>query len=252
MTSEHGRDSGLGERGTIAAACSDNCRKMLCSVAQPERAPFWRRLQEDALLSCAIRKSTFPVAPAVEVPASLAALSSVYGLWALLGPGRAACLPRQLSVMAEELPSAQHTGNRRRQTRSLDYRNTQLANELPSSHNEQASKCRQNWWCLLQVGKSSQTSQQGTKLLLKAIKELVLTAAIAVLHSGSCTRGDPIWGRCRPGRPVQRPTRAALLARCLPKARIMRTCRIFKAFLLSWLQRVPQNYPCQLMHSVMK
>ena len=205
-------------------------------------APFWRRLQEDALLSLAIRKSTFPVAPAVEVPASLAALSSVYGLWALLGPGWAACLPRQLSVMAEELPSVQHTSNRRRQTRSLDCHSIQLANEPPSLHNGQASKCRQNCLCLLQVGKSSQACQKGTKLLLKAITELVLTAAIAILHSGSCTRGDPIWGCCWPGRPVQRPTCAALLARCLPKARIMRTCRISKAFLLSWLEHVPQNY----------
>ena len=61
------------------------------------------------------------------------------------------------------------------------------------------------------------------ELLLKAVTQLALTAAIAMLHRGRCTREDPVWGRCRPGRPVQRPIRTALPARCLPKARIMST-----------------------------
>lgn len=46
------------------------------------------------------------MAPAVEVPASLTPLSLVYVLCPARCPARAACLSRQLSVIAEELPSA--------------------------------------------------------------------------------------------------------------------------------------------------
>ena len=52
------------------------------------------------------RQSTCPVAPAVEVPASLMPLSLVYVFEAPRCPARCPCLSRQLSVMAEELPSA--------------------------------------------------------------------------------------------------------------------------------------------------
>ena len=51
---------------------------------------------------------TLPVAPAVEVPASLTPLSLVYVFCAPLPLGLGACFSRQLSVVtAEELPSAQ-------------------------------------------------------------------------------------------------------------------------------------------------
>lgn len=54
------------------------------------------------------KHNTFPVAPAVEVPASLTPLSLVYVFCAPLPLGFGACFSCQLSaVIAEELPSAQ-------------------------------------------------------------------------------------------------------------------------------------------------